>query len=470
MDRRAATRGTWLHRARRAAAQLRGAARSLRTPAVALLLLAVVALLAAGCTPEVSTSTSLPGSGSTATTHPAGSTATTSATATTSTTQPPAEETSTTQSGPPVVKIGALFPLTGDLAAEGESGLKGMRLAVEEVNAAGGIQSMDGARLTLVEMDSKGDAAGADAAVAQLVQTEGVAAIVGTGQSTVALKATDAAERLQVPFLVTSGAADEITERGLGYTFRLCPKAAWYARDQVAFLKTLTNSDGSSITAVALLHENGEFGTQTAKSQKEYLTAAGIQVVADVEVPGGPGRPAQRTHNRPAERGPGHLDRHTAGRRHRDRRVRLSVAPGPAHHRCCRRGARPGLHSQRRRRRRIDDERSRVRPGLASSSGLEQKLAASGTALDADMLYGYQAVYVLASALERGGSAEGPVLRGALKTTALYGEHLVLPQSLLTFDANGQNFGARLVVVQVQNGRMTAVWPSDYAEGAVRLP
>ena len=61
-----------------------------------------------------------------------------------------------------MVKIGALFPLTGDLAAEGADALKGMRLAVEEVNAAGGIQSMNGARLTLVQADSKGDASGAD--------------------------------------------------------------------------------------------------------------------------------------------------------------------------------------------------------------------------------------------------------------------------------------------------------------------
>ena len=49
------------------------------------------------------------------------------------------EQTTTTSGLPEVVKIGAIFPLTGDLAAEGESALKGMRLAIEEVNAAGGI-------------------------------------------------------------------------------------------------------------------------------------------------------------------------------------------------------------------------------------------------------------------------------------------------------------------------------------------
>jgi hypothetical protein len=53
-----------------------------------------------------------------------------------------------------------------------------------------------------------------------------------------------------------------------------------------------------------------------------------------------------------------------------------------------------------------------VAPGMAPSRDLEQKLSVSGTQLDSDLLYAYQAVWVLASALERAGSAEGPALHG----------------------------------------------------------
>ena len=106
---------------------------------------------------------------------------------------PSEQSETTTVAESQVIKIGALFPLSGDLAAEGQSALKGMRLAVAEVNQAGGIRALDGALLTVADADSKGDAGGARAEVDRLVTTEGVVAIVGAGQSTVALEATDAA-------------------------------------------------------------------------------------------------------------------------------------------------------------------------------------------------------------------------------------------------------------------------------------
>lgn len=460
MDQRAASRGGSHHRGHRRAAQLRGAAGVLSAMAV----LVGVVMMAAGCVHEAGTSTTASVHGSTT------GSSSTAATTAAPTTQPTDAGTSTTTAGPPVIKIGALFPLTGDLAAEGESALKGMRLAVEEVNAAGGIAALDGARLTVVEADSKGDATTADALVAHLVQSDGVAAIVGAGQSTVALQATDAAERLQIPFMVSSGAAEEITQRNLDYTFRLCPEADWYARDQVAFLKALSGLAGLDITSVALLHENGEFGKQTAASQKAYLARAGIQVVADIEY--SPEK-AELNNEFLAIRQSGAqailtatllsdatVIAEDASVLHMNLPI-IDAAGGVLD---------PGF---------IQDAGvasenimsvGEVAPGIAPTRDLEQKLSASGTQLDPDLLYGYQAVWVLASALERGASAKGPELRGALKTTALYGDHLVLPQSLLMFDGAGQNREARLLVMQVQGGKMVTVWPVEYAQGTVRLP
>jgi branched-chain amino acid transport system substrate-binding protein len=428
--------------------------------------LVAVVTMAAGCVHETGTSTTAPAHGST--------TASGSATITTAapTTQPvgAGTSTSTTTAGPPVVKIGALFPLTGDLAAEGQSALKGMRLAVEEVNADGGITALNGARLTLVEADSKGDATTADALVAHLAQSDGVAAIVGAGQSTVALQATDAAERLQIPFMVSSGAALEITQRNLGYTFRLCPEADWYARDQVAFLQALNGLAARDITSVALLHENGEFGKQTAASQKAYLARAGIQVAADIEY--SPGK-ADLSNEVLAIRQSGAqailtatllsdatVIAEDASVLHMNLPI-IDAAGGVLD---------PGFIEEAGASSEEMMSVAEVAPGMAPSRDLEQKLSVSGTQLDSDLLYAYQAVWVLASALERAGSAEGPALRGALKTTALYGDHLVLPQSLLTFDGTGQNREAQLLVLQVQDGKMVTVWPTEYAPGTVRLP
>jgi branched-chain amino acid transport system substrate-binding protein len=192
------------------------------------------------------------------------------------------------------------------------------------------------------------------------------------------------------------------------------------------------------VTAVALLHENGEFGGQTAKSQRAYLADAGIEVAADIEY------------------SPEQADLHNerlAIKRSGAQAILTATLLADA-------GDSAEMTMS------VAEFAAGVGPGLS----LERKAVASGRALDADMLYGYQAVRVLADALQRVGSTEGPRLRLGLATTALYGAHLVLPQGLLTFDGTGQNRGARLVVEQVQGGKMVTVWPKECAQGTVRLP
>ncbi len=456
---------------RRSGGRARGAVAAVAAGALVLVLLLAVPLAVSACTQEAATSTSaLPASTSTTVAVSSSTTATSDAATSTTVTSGPGEETTSTTALPGVVKVGALFPLTGDLAAEGESALKGMRLAIEEINTAGGIASMGGALLTLVESDSKGDPTTAAAQVADLVQKEGVSAIVGTGQSTVALEATDAAERLQIPFIVSSGAADEITARGFGYTFRLCPKADWYARDQVAFLKTVKTADGSAIGSVALLHPEGDLGGPISESQKAHLSAAGIEVAADIEY-----APDQADlHNEliaVRQRGAqavltatlltdAVLIAQSAAALHLNLPI-VDAAGGVLD---------PGFIGDAGETAALVMSVAESGPGMASGLGADQGTAQSDPVLDADMLYAYQAVYVLASALERGGSAEGPVLRGALKTTALYGKHLVIPQGLLMFDATGQNQEARLLVLQVQDGRLVTVWPQEYAQSSPQAP
>ncbi|HEU0292006.1 MAG TPA: ABC transporter substrate-binding protein, partial [Anaerolineales bacterium] len=53
------------------------------------------------------------------------------------------------------IKVGALYPLTGDLAKLGEENKDGLQLAIDEINAAGGIASMGGAKIELVWADSQ---------------------------------------------------------------------------------------------------------------------------------------------------------------------------------------------------------------------------------------------------------------------------------------------------------------------------
>src|SRR3989304_7867068 len=54
------------------------------------------------------------------------------------------------------IKVGAMYPLTGDLAKLGEENKNGLQLAIDEINAAGGVASMAGAKIELVWADSQG--------------------------------------------------------------------------------------------------------------------------------------------------------------------------------------------------------------------------------------------------------------------------------------------------------------------------
>ncbi len=156
---------------------------------------------------------------------------------------------------------------------------------MKDVNAAGGIRSLGGAQLAVVTVDSEGKPDVAVSLAEELVKKDGVSAIIGTYQSTVALPVSQKAEDLKIPLVLSVAAADRITEQGLKFTFRLCAKADWYARDQVAFLSDPTNVGGLVVTKVALMHEDGAFGSATAASQKKYLAEAGIDVVIEQTYP-----------------------------------------------------------------------------------------------------------------------------------------------------------------------------------------
>lgn len=367
-----------------------------------------------------------------------------------------------------VVKVGALYPLSGDLAAQGEDSVRGLRLAVEEVNAGGGIHSLGGAQLVLVEGDSQGDSTVGVAEAERLVRDEGVCALIGTSQSIVALPVSEVAERLEVPFIVSMAAADSITERGLTYTFRLSPKAAWYARDQVRFLADASSLDGLVVKKVALLHEDGSFGEETAASQRKYLDDAGIEVVAEVSY----SAEQADLHNeilRIRDSGAQAVltvtylsDALLIAQAAQVSRLGLPVfdAAGGMSDRAF--IARAGADSE--------GMLTQLEYCPGAAPGLEKAMAEiTDEALGPGAFYAYQAIWVLADALERSASTVPGRLRSALAATSMpAGEHMVLPQSLLTFDSFGQNRGARLFIVQIQNSGAVPLWPGEYRRGVFR--
>jgi branched-chain amino acid transport system substrate-binding protein len=120
------------------------------------------------------------------------------------------------------IKVGILQPVTGALAQDGEYGRLGAEIALNEINAAGGIKSMGGARLQMVFGDARSNPEGGTSEVERM-QGEGVAAIVGGFASPIVLASSQAASRYDIPYICDVGVSDQIVGRGLKNTFRFGP-------------------------------------------------------------------------------------------------------------------------------------------------------------------------------------------------------------------------------------------------------
>jgi len=182
---------------------------------------------------------------------------------------------------PKEILIGHLEPMTGGSAATGQSLRIGAEYAVNEINAQGGIKSMNGAKLKLVLADHQGVPQVGIAETERLVR-EGVSMIIGPWYSSIALVATQVAERQKVPFLVDIGIADQVTERGLKYTFRLCTPASWIIRKSFGHMMAAAKSNKAVPKTISLIYENSAYGQSNATFMKEACIKGGIKVLEEI--------------------------------------------------------------------------------------------------------------------------------------------------------------------------------------------
>jgi branched-chain amino acid transport system substrate-binding protein len=121
--------------------------------------------------------------------------------------------------GPPI-KIGLIAPLSGGSAASGEAIQRGMLLAMDEVNHAGGVL---GRQLSLVVRDVQNDPPAGVAALRELVQHHAIVAVFGGIFSPVMLAQLDAIHELEIPLINPWGSLTAITRNGRtpNYAFRV---------------------------------------------------------------------------------------------------------------------------------------------------------------------------------------------------------------------------------------------------------
>jgi branched-chain amino acid transport system substrate-binding protein len=182
------------------------------------------------------------------------------------------------------VTFGALYPFSGQLALLGEESARGLELAVDEVNAAGGVQ---GEQVVL----ERGDAVDNNQAIGEarrLISREGVKAIFGTYSSSRSIAASQVAELSRIPYFELGAVADEVTGRGLEYLFRVNPTAEDMADtiinmivEKVAPMNGVEPGD----LKIGIIHEDSSYGSSVSGHQERFAEEAGLNVVAKLAYP-----------------------------------------------------------------------------------------------------------------------------------------------------------------------------------------
>jgi branched-chain amino acid transport system substrate-binding protein len=191
------------------------------------------------------------------------------------------------------VKIGVIYPLTGNAASAGASAKDAVELGAEIVNnphpeltgiplaATAGLPNLGGARIEFVNADHQGSPQVGQNQTLRLITQDKVVAVLGAYHSSVALVATAVAERQGIPFLVSDSVALNITGRGFKWVFRTGPIASDFATAYTLFLNDLRKA-GRKIDTIAIVNENTDYGTSVAGSINEAAKRAGIAVAAQI--------------------------------------------------------------------------------------------------------------------------------------------------------------------------------------------
>src|SRR5262252_3761371 len=186
-----------------------------------------------------------------------------------------------------VVKIGAVFPMTGGAANTGVHAKYAIEVAMDIINNAhpelgdfplaknAGLAGLGGAKVEVVFADNQGSPATGQNQALRLITEEKVVAMTGAYQSGVTLTVSQITEKYGIPFVNGESVAAGLTERGFKWFFRTTPVASDFARDYYDFLTDM-KAAGAKADSVALVHDNTEYGTSVANTITAAFKAKGI--------------------------------------------------------------------------------------------------------------------------------------------------------------------------------------------------
>jgi len=383
------------------------------------------------------------------------------------------------------VKIGILWPLTGNAAAAGQASKAAAEVAAEIVNnahpelgdlplaATAGLANLGGAKLELVFVDHQGNPSLAQQLATRLVTLDKVHALMGAYQSSCSFTATAVAERYGIPFMVGESAALNITGRGFKWVFRGTPIASDYARTYMRFFDDMRRQ-GKKIDTVAIINENTDYGTSVADTIEQEAKKANTPIALRIPYSAGA-----------ADVSPQVLQ---LKQRNPDVVIFISYTADAILYMKTMRNLeyRPPMV--------IGDDtgfsdpsfipavadiaqgamnRSAWdvgKPGSITDKINEMYKARTARDLDDTSARNMQSFFVLVDAINRAGSTDPEKIRAALMQTDLKPAQLIMGYEGVKFDDTGQNILAATYLIQLQAKRYQLIWPEQAARATLEWP
>ena len=384
------------------------------------------------------------------------------------------------------IKIGAVYPLTGNLASTGLDCRRGAELAVDIINGkynlnlplakTEGLPNLGGAKLEVVWADTKGEPRNGQAEAERLVTQDKVVGVIGAYQSAVTKTASQATERLRIPYVCSDSSSPTLTERGFKYFFRVSPHDGSFAHDQFSFLKDLERVKKQKVQTVGLLYENTEFGSNVGKEEQKYAQQYGYKVVTDIsytanatDVTSEVGRLVKANPDvlmHASYITDAILFTKTFKEMGFNPKGMLTMAgyiePGYL----------PAVKA--------DGNYMLVRSTFALDLAKKKPLVGEvnslfrkkyGTDMSENAARSFMAPFVLADAMNRAKTTESEAVVRALRATNIPGDQVIYPWKGIQFDPKTQqNIYATGTLVQIQNQQYVTVWPFESAAADLIWP
>jgi branched-chain amino acid transport system substrate-binding protein len=385
------------------------------------------------------------------------------------------------------VKIGGIYPLSGNAASAGVHGKAAIETAIDIINNAhpelgnlplaknAGLAGLGGAKVEVVFADNQGSPAVGQNQALRLITEEKVVALSGAYQSGITLTTSAISEKYGIPYVNGESVAANLTERGFKWFFRVTPVASDFAKIYLDFLEDMKAS-GVKTDNVAIVHENTEYGTSVAGVITSVFKDNGLAIAQDIAYSANT-TDVQSQVLQLKEKKPDVVIMvsytsdailYAKTMQSLDYKPPMMIADNsgfsdPSFIKAVGKIAQ-GVFNR--------SSWGVGPPGSPSFLINEMyKKKSGGDDLDDTSARQMQGFFVLCDAIDRAGSTEPDKIQAALKATDLKPDQLIMGYKGVKFDEKGQNVLASGLVIQLQDGEnYVPVWPKDKARTAPALP